>query len=70
MQADCSVQLISRVHSAAQEQMLTTGSQQNEGRFYVWSHHQAAKLGVVGQNPTLRIRCPLAHCTLLHWVPP
>ena len=24
---------------------------------------------VVGQNPTLRIRCPLAHCTLLHKCP-
>ena len=25
------------------------------------------QLSVVGQNPTLRIRCPLTHCTLLHF---
>ena len=25
------------------------------------------EVGVVGQNPTLRIRCPIAPCTLLQW---
>ena len=27
------------------------------------------KSGVAGQNATLRIRCPLTHCTLLHQAP-
>ncbi len=39
-----------------------------EHQGHTWSHVRQ-EVCVVGQNPTLRIRCPSTHCTLLQYAP-